>query len=186
MHTTEGIQNNNSVLLVIDIQERLLPAIHETDQAPLVKNARIAIQAAQLFDVPVVVSEQYPRGLGPTLPALQEALESQAPFAKTEFSAYKNEALRSQLETHQRSHVILCGIEAHICVLQTALELSAAGYQVHLLSDAVASRVPTNKQVALNLLQSAGCHISSTETVAFQWCRHAGNPGFKALSHLVR
>ena len=180
------ISAQQSALLIIDIQERLLPAMDPTDAERVARNARLLVEAAALFDVPTIVSEQYPRGLGPTVDSIATALEGVNPIAKTEFSCYRNDELKAAIDNTGRGVLILCGIEAHVCVLQTALDLAAAGRTVHVVSDGIASRDPANKAVGLDQMRLAGAVMTSAETVAFQWCGGAGAPQFRAISKLVR
>jgi nicotinamidase-related amidase len=177
---------NNSLLLVIDVQERLLPAIAQESNVDIVANTRLLLQSARLFDVPIVVSEQYPKGLGPTVSPIAEVLDGHQPIAKTEFSCAQNNALQSQVTSHNRSHLVLCGIEAHVCVLQTALDYLTEGFRLHVVSDGVGSRTESNRQIGLGVIEQAGGVITSAETVAFQWAGRAGTESFKALSRLVR
>ena len=175
----------DSFLLVIDVQERLIPAIAGPDADDVVKNTQLLIQAAALFGVPIVASEQYPRGLGATVPSIASLLPS-PPLDKLEFSAWRNAELRSSMEGLGRRSVVVTGVEAHVCVLQTALDLLAAGFTVHVAADAVGSRAPQNRTTALALLAQAGAVVTCAETVAFQWCGAAGSDAFKQLSRLVR
>lgn len=179
------LDSQDSLLLVIDIQERLVPAIHTPDADAVVKNTALLIQAAALFGVPVVASEQYPRGLGATVPAVASLLPS-PPLQKLEFSAWRNAELRALIEGLGRRSVVVTGVEAHVCVLQTALDLLAAGFTVHVAADAVGSRAPQNRATALDLLRQAGAVVTCAETAAFQWCGVAGSDAFKQLSRLVR
>lgn len=177
---------DTSALLVIDIQERLLPAIDPAAADRVVQNARLLVEAAHLFGVPVIASEQYPRGLGPTIAPIANALGGAAPLPKVEFSAVRNPELAAAIAATGRRHIVVCGIETHVCVLQTALDLVADGKVVHVASDAVGSRDPANRLVGLEIMRQAGAVVSSAETVAFQWAGRAGSEAFKALSRLVR
>ena len=176
---------SDCVVLVIDIQERLAPAIAPEDRERLLRGARLLVEAAKLFEVPVVTSEQYPRGLGPTIPELAELLPA-APIAKTEFSALGNSGVAAALEASGRKLAIVIGMEAHVCVLQSVLALLEGGYAVHVCHDGVGSRSVDDKRAALDLMRGAGAAVTSVESVAFQWCRDAADPRFKALSKLVK
>lgn len=175
--------SQNSLVLVIDLQERLMPAIHGAERVEAA--ARLLIDAARLFDVPIIASEQYPRGLGPTRPAIAEVLP-QPPLPKVVFSAYGDDGLHAAIEAAGRKAVVIVGVEAHVCVLQTTLDLIAAGYTVFVARDAVGSRAPENRDTAMELLRAAGAVITCVETVAFEWCGAAGTDRFKALSKLVK
>ncbi len=175
-----------SLLLVVDVQERLVPAVQSDTAESLLPNISILLQAAQLFQVPTIVTEQYPRGLGHTVDALQTLLPGQTYWKKTTFSCMQDDAVRTHLKELDRPQVVLCGIEAHVCVLQTALDLLKDGYNVHIMSDAVGSRTEKNRKIGLHLAQSAGGIVSSTETAVFQWAKHSKHDAFKVLSRLVR
>jgi nicotinamidase-related amidase len=174
---------DHSTLLVIDIQERLCPALHEA--AALVENSAWLIEVAQRMNVPVLVSEQYPKGLGPTVAALQPLLEGVTPVEKLRFSTAREKALLAQLGGERRQFVV-CGAEAHVCVLQTVLELLDAGREVFVVEEAVTSRTLANKQLALARMRQAGAQIVSREMVAFEWLEVAGSEVFKDISKRVR
>lgn len=186
--TNHQLKANSSLLFLVDIQERLLPAIPTELTYRLMKATQLLVQAANLYDVPVLVSEQYPRGLGPTVEPLATLLApmNSSHFEKSEFSGWKNTKIATELESLKPSSVVICGIEAHICVLQTTLDLLAEGYNVHIVTDGIASRSISNLDVGINQMRDAGAIISSAETVAFQWAEKAGTAQFKALSKLVR
>ena len=177
----------HSVLLVVDVQERLAATVPETQRAAVAEGSRRLVQAAALLDVPVVVSEQYPKGLGPTLPALAAALPPGAtPFAKTRFScAGAGSPLDSGL-LDTRPQVVLAGMETHVCILQTALDLLERGRQVFVVEDAVCSRRPQHKANALARLRQAGAVVSNLESVLFEWLEDAAHPRFKEIAALVR
>ena len=176
----------DTVLVVIDVQERLVPAMK---QGPLVIwNTRRLIDGAKLFGVPVIVTEQYPAGLGSTMPELAAVLPENTPvFEKKAYSACLVpefvDVLRSR-ETIRK--VLLTGIESHVCVLQTALDLLSLGYEVHLATDAISSRFAFDYDMALRRLESSGVMLTTTESALFQWCRTADAPQFKELSRIVR
>jgi nicotinamidase-related amidase len=174
------------MLLVVDVQERLVPAIQSTTAAQLLHNTVLLVRAAKLFHVPIIVSEQYPKGLGPTISELADQLDGCDPIEKTTFSCLKDPSLNSAITALERKQVVLCGVETHVCVLQTALDLLDDGHTVHVVSDAVGSRTEENRLIGLDLIRTAGGLISSVETVAFQWAHRAGNDAFKELSRLVR
>ncbi|MFO0977597.1 MAG: isochorismatase family protein [Planctomycetaceae bacterium] len=180
-------------LLVIDMQERLLPVIE--DHAAVLRSTVFLVEAARLLNVPVDVSEQYPKGLGRTVPELQNVLQSQSdseaacvPVEKMRFSAAG--AIEPKLAASASQYfpisVAIAGIETHICVQQTALELLASGYRVSVIADAVGSRFSQDKQTALDLLRQAGVTVTSAESIVFEWCGSAEHPEFRSLSQLVR
>ncbi len=174
----------SSQLLLIDIQERLAPATLDGDRT--VQNAGILLDAAALLDVPHTISEQYPRGLGPTAAAVLEKADPARAFDKVHFSCQADDRLAGVLAAAGRPDVVVCGLEAHVCVLQTALGLMEAGYRVHVVADAIASRTAQNRDLAVERMRAAGVGIVSTEMVLFEWLGTAGHPEFRAVSALIR
>ena len=168
-----------STLLVIDIQERLCPALPEAQA--LVEHSAWLVQVAQRLAVPVLVTEQYPKGLGSTVAALQEHLQGAAVVEKLSFSAAADDALFAQ-PGGERQQFVVCGAETHVCVLQTVFDLLARGRQVFVVEEAVASRTSANKALALARMRQAGAMIVSREMVAFEWLQRAGTEQFRDLS----
>lgn len=171
---------SQSQVLVVDIQEKLYPALSQADD--LVGSAARLLGVARELGLPVVVTEQYPKGLGHTVEALAEELREARVIEKIHFSAWQESAVQQALEARQRPQVVLLGAEAHVCVLQTALDLQQAGYQVKLVADAIASRDPANKELAMARLRQAGGEVVSVEMVAFEWLYRADHPQFKQVS----
>ena len=171
-------------LVVVDIQERLLPAIFEKER--VVQNAVRLAKGAAILGVPVLVTEQYRKGLGGTVPELAAAIADFAPVEKLEFSACGATGFTAALETNQVTQAILCGIEAHVCVTQTCLDLLARGLRVFVVADAVSSRTPENYQFGINRMRSAGAVIVSTEMVIFELLGRAGTEEFKQILPLVK
>jgi len=179
------ISASRSLLVVVDIQERLAPAIDGA--ARIEANTLILLAAAKAVGVPVLATEQYPRGLGHTVPALAEALPPGATLEKLHFSCAREPAFIDRVAASGRDQLILVGMEAHICVLQTALGLAEGGErEVFVVADAVGSRTPANAELALRRLAGAGVGVVSTEMVAFEWLERAGTPAFKEVSRLVK
>ncbi len=179
------LPREDAVVVVVDIQERLLPAVEDPDE--LVARAVVMIRAAHVLGVPILVTEQYPKGLGPTVPRVREALgESYAPREKTSFSCCGCEAFQEALEATGCSHALLVGIEAHVCLLQTALDLAAEGLTVHVLADAVSSRKGLDRDMALKRLRQSGVLVETTEMAIFQLLEDASAPEFKQISKLVK
>ena len=173
-----------SALLVIDIQQRLMPAIDGGEA--LVEQAEWLCRLADLMEVPMVVTEQYPRGLGATLEVLQPHLAAAQRVEKLCFSAAAEAGLDNTM-VGEREQLVICGAETHVCVLQTALELQQSGKQVFIVEEAVGSRTPRNKQLALERMRTQGIQIVSGEMVAFEWLRRAGDERFKQVSReLIR
>lgn len=172
----------DSALLVIDVQEKLLPAI--PSRARLTWNLRRLIDGAKLLSVPTAVSEQYPKGLGPTVAALAEGLPT--PAVKTMFSCRECAAVWTGWKESGVRTILLAGIETHVCVLQTAFDLLESGFGVQLAVDAVASRNSLDHDVALRRMVHSGVVPTTVESALFEWCETASAPEFKSISRLVR
>jgi nicotinamidase-related amidase len=180
-------RRENSALLIIDMQTRLAAAMPASERERVLRNSGILIDAAMQLGIPIIHTEQYPHGLGPTETVLAERLNSAAQrLEKTAFSCCAAEGFDAAACADQRTQWILCGMEAHVCVLQTALELHARGVEVFVVADAVCSRIEANRANALDRLRQAGIVVSNTESVLFEWLRDASHPQFKALSALIR
>src|SRR5947209_112323 len=172
-----------SALLVIDVQEKLLAAI---PSAPLLLlNVGFLIDAARRLDVPVLATEQYPKGLGPTHPALAGRLPAERP-AKVAFSCAAVPEVSAGLGGRGRGTVLLAGMETHVCVLQTALDLLDSGLTVFVAADAVAARSAADHELALRRMERAGAVLTTAEAAAFEWLGSAAAPQFKAVSALVQ
>ncbi|HYH40175.1 MAG TPA: hydrolase [Azospirillum sp.] len=173
-----------STLVVVDVQERLAPAIHEAGR--VIRNAGILLDSAGALGIPVLASEQYPRGLGATVPALRERLPADAVVEKIHFACTGEPGFVQRLDAFGRDQIVVCGMEAHVCVLQTVLGLRAMGRAVTLVADAVSSRAPANAELAIARMRAHGVEIVSTEMVVFEWLQRAGTPVFKTLSTLIK
>jgi nicotinamidase-related amidase len=179
------IDAENSLLLVVDVQERLLPAMHESET--MLRNVAILIEAARRLDIPVIATEQYPQGLGPTVAALASLLPEDCTLNKIYFSGLAEPSLGKRIAETGRSHILICGAEAHVCVLQTADELQAlTDRQVFVVADATASRTVENHRLALERLARNGVEILSTEMAVFEWLRRADTDQFRKLLALVK
>jgi len=179
------LDRDSAQLVVVDVQEKLCRAMDPQVLEKLTNNIAILMDSATELGVPTVATEQYVRGLGETLPALKEKLTTKA-LEKMTFSCCGGEGFLETLEKSGRRKVILTGMETHVCVLQTALDLLSHGYTVHLVVDAVMSRKKGNWSTALAAMAAAGAVLTSTETVVFQLLKVAGTEEFKKLSKLVR
>lgn len=177
------LSRDASRLLIIDLQERLLAAM--PDATAVLDGCLLLVQAARRLGVPVHATEQYPRGLGPTVEPLR-GLVGGAAVEKLRFSAAGCFEWGAAAGDTDRPQVVLAGIEAHVCVLQTALDLMACGFRVSVVVDAVASRHPRDAQVALDRLRDQGATLTTAESVLFEWCEAAGTPEFKELSAWVK
>lgn len=177
-----------SQLVVVDVQARLMPAISGANQ--VLANAGILLKGAGTLGVPVTVTEQYPKGLGATVEAVTEALPPEAVvLPKITFSAAGDAAIAERiaaLRGEGRDQLVVCGAEAHVCVLQTALAFRNAGFNVFVVADAVSSRSPHSVSAACARLLHAGCHWVTTEMVVFEWMERAGTDDFRALSPLIK
>ncbi|MEI8573999.1 hydrolase [Methylomonas sp. EFPC1] len=181
------LEADNSVLLVVDIQQRLSAAMPVTDLQQMLTHGQRLLRAAGLLDVPVLLTEQYPQGLGPTQADIGECLPGSARiFNKTGFSCCAADGFKQALADTGRQQVVIIGQEAHVCVLQTALELLSANYQVHVLADVVCSRQVLHKDYALQRMQQQGVTLSCHESVLFEWLRDARHSHFKTISALLR
>ncbi|MGB7816643.1 MAG: isochorismatase family protein [Methylotenera sp.] len=174
-----------SQLVVIDMQVKLASVMPAEALHGVVKNCGVLAQAAHLLAVATILTEQYPQGLGETIPEIRQHLPNCKPITKTAFSACGEPRFSQQLH-RDKPQIILAGMEAHICVLQTALALLQADKLVFVAEDAVISRNPANKANALARLRDAGCVISNTESVMFEWLGNANHEAFKAISKLIR
>lgn len=176
----------DSVLIVVDIQERLSAAMPEDQRAEVLRAARILIEAARLMEVPVLYTEQYPKGLGPTLPEVAGPLASAGAvrFEKTVFSAWKAPGLAERLG--RPSAAIVLGMEAHVCVFQTVRDLRSASFEVFVPLDGVSSRRADHREVGLSLCERAGAVRTTSESIVFDWMGSSGHAAFKQLSKLIR
>jgi nicotinamidase-related amidase len=174
------------VLVVIDIQEKLLSAIPTREE--LVRNARTLIHLAKILDIPVLVTTQYSKGLGATVPEIAELLKAVKVIDKMDFGCFGHEEFRNALRDlpGHRTTVLLCGTESHICVMQTALGSLENGYMVHIASDAVGSRTDWNWRLGLERMEQAGCVISSTEMMMYELLRRSGTAQFKEMLPYIK
>lgn len=176
---------SSSLVLVVDVQERLAAAMDPEALAAMERACVTLIRGASLLSVPVMATEQYPQGLGPTRPGLREVLPSPA-LEKRHFSCWAADDVRAAVEATGRKQIVICGMEAHVCVFQTVRDLAMAGYQPFVVSDAVLSRNQANRQLGLSLMRDAGAVVTAVEVVLFDWMGTAGHPSFKSVSKLVR
>ncbi len=178
------IKPEESCLIVIDMQDRLVPAM----QAPArtIKNAGILISAAKKLEIPILLTEQYPKGLGHTVEELRRITEDIPIIEKLHFSCMKDDNFSKQFKSLHKKQVIITGMEAHICVLQTAVHLMEEGYEVFVVTDATSSRSLESEKACLDRLSSSGAGIVTTEMVVFEWLGQAGTEAFKELLPLVK
>jgi len=178
------MEAGRSALVLIDLQERLMPAI-EGGEAVVCRSA-ILLQAARRLQVPVLATRQYPKGLGGLVAPFDEAVAPPECHDKLAFSGFAEDPARAALLGLERDQFVLAGVEAHVCVLQTALGLLAEGYGVAVVADAVSSRTGTSRELALARLQAKGASIVNVEMVVFEWLERAGTDAFRELSPLIR
>jgi nicotinamidase-related amidase len=175
------LEAESCALVVVDIQEKLLPPIFNKEH--LVRNASLLVRLANILDIPVLISTQYAKGLGETIPEIMEIAGDVRPIDKLEFGCFGKDTFCSAVKSlpGNRNTMLLCGMETHICVMQTALGALDQGYLVHVASDAVGSRAEWNWKVGLDRMRDAGCVISSTEMMMYELLRKSGTPEFKEL-----
>ncbi|MBN2166069.1 MAG: hydrolase [Marinilabiliaceae bacterium] len=178
------ILKESAIGVIVDIQERLFPVIHEN--TTLEKNVKLLIEGLSILHVPIIVTEQYKKGLGETINSIQALVESHYHSEKIAFSCCDEPTFMEHIETSKKRSVIIAGIESHICVLQTAIDLKERGFTPVIIEDCVASRNPENKRIAMERLRQEGVIVSSYESILFELCRYAGNDAFKAISKLVK
>lgn len=176
-------QRDSTALLVIDVQERLMPVIFE--QEKIFSNVNKLLRGAEILNLETIITEQYPKGLGNTCKEVQLP-ENAKVIEKSCFSCMLSEPVSEQLKLTNVKSLIICGAESHICVLKTTLDALKAGYEVHVVADAVSSRTPENKQLALERMRQAGAFIVSTEMILFMLLDKAGTDEFKAISKLIK
>lgn len=184
MNIPAFLTQENTVLVAIDFQERLFPVIHEKEK--LLKQVLKLLQGIKVMEIPVILTEQYPKGLGPTLSYITELLPDIKPIEKTCFNCCDSEAFLNALRATGRKQVLLCGIEAHICVYQTAFALARAGYEVQVVADGVASRDPENKNISLVKMRNAGISPTTVEMALFELLKVAGGDRFKQISNIIK
>ncbi len=171
-------------LVVVDVQGKLAQLMHSKET--LFKNIEILIKAAKTLSIPIIWCQQVPDALGPTIPRLAELLSNIQPVNKFSFSCCGDEQFIDRLNAINRSHIILCGIETHVCIYQTAVDLLEKGRHVTVVADAVSSRTLENKQLALDKMKSKGVDISSVEMTLFELLRTADHPKFREIAKLIK
>jgi nicotinamidase-related amidase len=177
------LDRGRAALAVIDVQEGFRPAVLDFDQ--VAGNVAVLVEGARILGLPVIVTEQYPKGLGATVPEVARHLEGIEPIEKVCFSAFDADEFPVALgDDHDQ--VVLCGIEAHVCVNQTAEDLLATGREVHVVRDAVSSRTAENRELGLHKMERSGAVVTSVETALFELLRAAGTPEFKQVQELVK
>jgi nicotinamidase-related amidase len=181
--STQRLRREDTAVLLVDIQERLAAAMDPVALEQMVRRCAALVEGARALGLPLAVTEQYPKGLGPTLPALREKLGDVRPVEKLRFSALVPDVRR---QLGNRPNVVVAGMETHVCVFQTVRDLADAGMRPVLCTDAVLSRFPADREVGLQLAKEAGATLSSVEAVLFDLLVEAGTPEFKRISAAVK
>lgn len=178
------LEKEQSCLMVIDVQEKLVPAM--ADPVSFVVNCKKLMEAAKILSVPVIVTEQYPQGIGHTVPELTSVIPPSGAVTKNTFSAAIEPDVADRIAKVDKKQFLVIGTEAHVCVMQTALSLKAQGYDVYVVADAVGSRTQKNIDLAMDRLRQNGIFVVSTEMVIFEWLVRAGTPDFKMMQPIIK
>jgi isochorismate hydrolase len=180
----DRLQLKNALLLIVDVQGKLARIVDQSEA--VIKQIGIMIQACRILEVPIVWAEQLPEKLGTTVPELAEKLDGIQPAIKSAFGCCDDDVIDGLIRESRRSQIILCGIEAHVCVWQTAASLISQGYSVHLICDAISSRSPANREIAIQRIAAAGGLLSNAEMALFELMKDAKHPKFRDVSKLLR
>jgi len=174
-----------SVFCLVDVQEKFVPAIAEMDA--VTARIQVMLRAMNELKVSTIVTEQYPQGLGPTIPELKELLPAETPvISKTSFSCFGSEDFRKTIDGMNKNNLILAGIESHICLFQTAIDALEHGFKVFVAEDAISSRRFADKASAVAAMRSAGIHVMPSESIIFMLLRDAAHPSFRTISKIIR
>jgi isochorismate hydrolase len=186
MNALSRIQRDEAVLVVVDVQDVLMKQMNQGVAERVIRNIRTLLSFAQNMAIPVLITEQYPKGLGPTVSEIKMELGTILPIEKVSFSCCGVETFNEKLNQTGRKQVILAGIETHVCVLQTADDLIKAGHEVHVVADAICSRRKLDWEIGLRWVEKKGAMISTTEIIAFQLLKEAGTEEFRTLSKWLK
>ena len=178
------IVKDDTIALVIDVQEKLFPHIFEAEK--LERNLNILVEGLTLLHIPIIVSEQYKKGLGETIPSIKELVKDYPHTEKTSFSCCDEPIIQEKIELSGKRNIILVGVESHVCLLQTAIDLKERGFNPIVVADCISSRTAENKQIALTRYQQEGVVLTTYESILFELCRYAQGDAFKAISKLVK
>ncbi len=178
------LKKEETILLVVDVQGKLAQLMYEKEK--LFRNLENLIQGIKVLNLPVIWTEQYPKGLGPTIPQVSSLLSGLEPIEKISFSCCGESRFMTKLNALNRTQILICGIETHVCIHQTTLDLIKLGYEVQVVTDAVSSRTKENKGIGLNKMEAAGAGLTSVEMLLFELLRKAGTEEFKAISTLLK
>lgn len=178
------LKADESQVLIVDIQGRLMPAMQDSEH--VVERSAIVIQAAHRLGIPVAASRQYPKGLGPLVPEIEALVDEGETFDKTAFSCAADAAIAEHVDALGRKQIVICGVETHVCVLQTAFGFAARGLSPYVVVDACSSRTVANKIAAAERMRAGGINIVTSEMVCFEWMGAAGTDAFKEISKLIK
>ncbi|MCK5594824.1 hydrolase [bacterium] len=180
----KNLSIQDSVLVVVDIQERIIPKIF--DYRTVVSNAVALIKSAEILNIPIIVTEQYPKGLGSTISEIKDLIMPWQPIEKICFSCFGNSDFSKKLNELKKDNIILCGIESHVCITQTALDGLKSGYSIFFVKDAISSRTENNRETGFERMAQAGAIPVSTEMAMFELLKEAGTAKFKQMVSLIR
>ncbi|MBN1693750.1 MAG: hydrolase [Dehalococcoidales bacterium] len=180
----KDLNTKNTALVLIDFQEKLFPAMYDKDK--LLRNVVKLIRGAKVLEIPIILTEQYPKGLGPTIPEIKSLIPDIKPVEKVCFNCCDDDLFCTALDGLKRKQLLIAGIEAHICVYQTAIALVGAGYDVQVVGDCVASREPENKVTALSRMVGEGVSLTTVEMALFELLKEAKGDEFKQISKIVK
>jgi nicotinamidase-related amidase len=180
----ELLSKENTCLLIIDVQQKLMPIMAQ--RQIVVDHIGKLLQLSKVFNLPILLTEQYPKWLGATLPEITEHLNAYEPISKMHFNCCKEDAFNEALDSKGFKNIIITGVETHICIFQTCVSMLNRGYHVHVPQDAVGSRTDENWHVGLDLMNKAGANITSTETVIYQVLEKAGTKAFKKMLKVIK
>jgi nicotinamidase-related amidase len=183
-HHPAILSKEDTVLIVVDVQEKLLPYV--VDKEKVTENLRMLIKFAYIMNIPILLTEHYPKGLGRTVPQIKEVLKEYKPIEKVIFSCFGSGKFKSRLKELDVKRLMLSGIESHICIEQTALDALDAGYEVHVIADAISSRTPRNLEIGIEKTRQFGAVISSTEMAMYEIMERADTKEFKEVLKLVK
>ena len=186
MNSLSRIEREEAVLIIIDVQDVLMKKMNQEVGKNVIQNIRTLLTFAKEMAIPILMTEQYPKGLGKTVPEIKMELGSILPIEKVSFSCCGVETFNEKLNRLGRKQVILSGIETHVCVLQTAADLIQKSYEVHVVADAICSRRKLDWEIGLRWMEKRGAMISTTEIIAFQLLKEAGTEEFRGLSKLLK
>lgn len=180
----DNLNRKNTALIIIDIQEKFLPVIKDIDK--VIENSIKLIKSFQIMKIPIIVTEQYPKGLGKTVDKIRNELKEYKPIEKICFNCFDNKDFFNILKDKKIKNIIICGIESHVCVTQTLIDAISKGFTVHLVKDAVSSRKESDYKLTIERAKQEGALISSTEMVIFQLLKKAGSKKFKEISKIIK